>query len=60
MDALKYRKTSVKFKKSTQVPMTRMINGKLKNRKCLHHPAMKCPTPNETGIFTKTEKKKNY
>jgi hypothetical protein len=27
-------------------------------RKCLHHPAMKCPTPDEPCIFTRTEKPK--
>jgi hypothetical protein len=27
-------------------------------RKCLDHPAMECPTPNEPCIFTKTKKLK--
>ncbi len=27
-----------------------------KKRKCLYHPAMDCPTPDETCIFTLIEK----
>jgi len=27
-----------------------------RKRKCLHHPAMECPTPDDPCIFTKTDK----
>jgi len=30
----------------------------MRRRKCLHHPAMECPTPDEPCIFTRTEKPK--
>jgi hypothetical protein len=26
----------------------------VKKRKCLHHPAMECPSPSEPCIFTRT------
>ncbi len=36
--------------------MSPAIKDKRKKRKCLNHPAMECPTPNEPCVFTKTDK----
>jgi hypothetical protein len=36
-----------------------MSVAKVKKRKCLNHPAMECPSPNEPCIFTKTDKPKS-
>lgn len=33
--------------------MNHANESKLKKRKCLNHPAMECPTPNEPCVFTK-------
>ncbi|HVP27055.1 MAG TPA: hypothetical protein VMT26_05250 [Candidatus Bathyarchaeia archaeon] len=33
--------------------MNNADESKQKKRKCLYHPAMECPTPNEPCVFTK-------
>jgi hypothetical protein len=32
-----------------------MLTEEKARRKCLHHPAMECPTPNKPYVFTKAE-----
>jgi len=32
----------------------------LKRKRCLNHPAMECPTPNEQCIFAKPKKTNQY
>jgi hypothetical protein len=46
----------MKIKHKERSRMSATDSDKRKKGKCLNHPAMECPTPNEPCIFTKIRK----
>jgi hypothetical protein len=42
----------------SKLKMNKSSESKPKKKKCLNHPAMECPTPNEQCIFTQKTSEK--